>query len=202
MSAPRLSSRCPLSGRHALPHLPTARSNPPPVPEPTIAPTRAHQRSPTPTNLSPPATPGTCPRRANINIATLNMRGSTARNQSLVQKWSTVNSTLNKFKIAILALQETHLDQPSVDTLRSKFGKKMEIIFSSTPESPRESAGVAFIINKSLIAPREVSSQELIPGRALLLKLKWLESEETSMPPQTNRPIWYSGTPSQNCYTM
>src|SRR6266850_1786257 len=181
MSAPRLSSRRPLSGRHALPHLPTARSNPPPVPEPTIAPTRAHQRSPTPTNLSPPATPGTCPRRANINIATLNMRGSTARNQSLVQKWSTVNSTLNKFKIAVLALQETHLDQPSVDTLGSKFGKKMEIIFSSTPESPRESAGVAFIINKSLIAPREASSQELIPGRALLLKLKWLESEETSI---------------------
>jgi exonuclease III len=109
------------------------------------------------------------------------MRGATARNQSLVQKWSTVNSTLNKFKIAILALQETHLDQPAVDTLHSKFGKKMEILFSPTPGAPRESAGVAFVINKSLIAPRELSCKEIVPGKALLLKLKWLESEETSI---------------------
>jgi exonuclease III len=119
--------------------------------------------------------------RANINIGTLNMRGATARNQTLTQKWSTVNSTLNKFKTAILALQETHLDQPAVDTLRSAFGNKMNIIYSATPNSPRDSAGVAFVINKTLIAPNEISFTEIIPGRALDIRLRWLDTEHMSI---------------------
>jgi hypothetical protein len=57
----------------------------------------------------------------------------------------------------------------------------MEIIFSADPDSPWARAGVAFIINKTLIAPREIIAHEILPGRALLIKVKWLESEETEL---------------------
>jgi hypothetical protein len=57
----------------------------------------------------------------------------------------------------------------------------MEIVFSADPDSPQARAGVAFIINKALIAPRKVTAHEILPGRALLIKVKWLESEETKL---------------------
>ena len=39
--------------------------------------------------------------------------------------------------------------------------------------------GVAFVINKSLIAPKEISTFELIKGQALSLRIKCRENEET-----------------------
>jgi hypothetical protein len=47
----------------------------------------------------------------NVNIATLNMRGSTTRDMSLLQKWSYISQTMYRRKIVILALQESYLDQ-------------------------------------------------------------------------------------------
>ena len=86
--------------------------------------------------------------KANINIATLNVNGLTAlsSNMNSQQKWSTINSTLNRHKLAIVALQETHLDQHTVDRLHQGFGGKMDILFSADPHSPRSMAGVAFVI--------------------------------------------------------
>ena len=40
---------------------------------------------------------------------------------------------------------------------------------------------MAFIINKTLIAPREIIVHEILPEYALLIKVKWLESEETKL---------------------
>jgi hypothetical protein len=96
-------------------------------------------------------------------------------------KWKWLNHTLNQNKIAILVLQETHLDQATVDRLQKTYGQKMEIVFSADPDSPRARARVASIINKALITPREVTAHEILPGRALLIKVKWLESEETKL---------------------
>ena len=92
-----------------------------------------------------------------------------------------VNQTLNKHKIAILALQETHLDEEAIAEIRRSFGRKMHIKYSSDPDAPRANAGVAFVINKSLIAPSEIHAHELYPGRALALKIKWLENESTTL---------------------
>ena len=121
--------------------------------------------------------------RANINLSTLNMNGLTAPSQGMNfrQKWSTINSTLNQHKLAILALQETHLDQETIEHLHRSLGDKMRIISSADPHAPRSTAGVAFVINKKRIAPSQYSIHELIPGRALFLKIKWHESEHTSL---------------------
>ena len=146
------------------------------------APARANQRSPPPGPIeNTENTKSRKTKRASINIATLNMNGYRAAGRTNLEKWSMVNQTLNKHKIAILAIQETHLDPERVDTLHTTFGKKMEIIFSADPNAPRATAGVAFVINKSLITPKKITTRELIPGRALHLKVEWLDNEETSL---------------------
>jgi exonuclease III len=121
--------------------------------------------------------------RASINIATLNMNGIAAPSSglSLTEKWSMVNQTLNKFKIAVLALQETHLDKERAEMIRRCFEKKMELLYFADPTSPRATAGVTFVINKSLIAPKDLKLQVLHARRAISLEIKWLESEKTTL---------------------
>ena len=144
----------------------------------------------TPTGVTPQPAPGTPPRamsrkpnrlKANITIATLNINGfaAPASNMSGIDKWSTINRTISDNKIAILALQETHLDHDLLQNITDCFGKRLEIINSQHPTNPRATAGVAFVINKTLIKPKEYKVIELQPGRAMALKIKWLENEET-----------------------
>lgn len=123
------------------------------------------------------------PMRASINIATLNMNGFTAPASQMtgIEKWSAVNRTISDYKIAILALQETHLDAALLRDIDACFGKRLSVINSQDPNNPRASAGVAFVINKTLIAPKEITTYELVEGRAIALKIKWRESEETTL---------------------
>lgn len=118
--------------------------------------------------------------KANINIASLNVNGYAAPASSMtgIEKWSTIYQTMRENKIAILAIQETHLDDNLIDSLGNCFGKRLEIINSQPPTNPRASAGVAFVINKNLIAPRDLTKSELIEGRVLAIKFKWHEDDE------------------------
>jgi exonuclease III len=121
--------------------------------------------------------------KANINMATLNINGFAAptNHMSGIEKWVAINRTPDTHKIAILALQETHLDRERVQELLTCFGRKMDIIISENVVNPRASAGVAFIINKALISPKTYKATELIPGRAIALKIRWHEAEETTL---------------------
>jgi hypothetical protein len=47
---------------------------------------------------------------------------------------------------------------------------------SKDPDDPSGRAGIAFIINKTKLKPKEYTVQELFPGRAIMLKIKWLEA--------------------------
>ena len=111
------------------------------------------------------------------------MNGATAPSErmSCIDKWTMINRTIYNEKIAILALQETHLDQNLLEQVNSCFRKNLEIINSALPNNPCASAGVAFVINKALICPKDLLVTELVPGRAMMIKLKWLESCETSI---------------------
>ena len=179
------TNNTPLPRLHEAPTVPATSEGPNSADRRTIdgAANRAPERNPH--IPEPHAQPTTQKKRknmrANINIGTLNMNGLTARGMSFLEKWATVNETLNKYKIAVLAIQETHLNQEVVDQLRTSFGKKMHLEFSQDPIAPRKTAGVAFVINKALIAPREILAHELTPGRALALRINWLESESTTL---------------------
>ncbi len=104
--------------------------------------------------------------KANINIASLNMNGFTApaSNMSGIEKWSSIYQTMNKNKIVILALQETHLDKTLLQSVHDCFRKRLTMINSQLATNPHTSVGVAFVINRSLVAPRELVSKELIKG--------------------------------------
>ena len=79
---------------------------------------------------------------------------------------------LNSKKIALLAIQESHLTDDLVESIRSSFETKLALHYSPLPET-RNTAGVAIVINKSLIHADKVSCEELIPGRAILVTIEW-----------------------------
>ena len=112
-------------------------------------------------------------KRANINIAILNINGATApsNNINLIEKWASINQTMRKDKIVILTLQETHLDEEHANDIHSCFQKSFHLYYSSDPENPRFSAGIAFLINKALIALEHISVRAIIPGRAAILTI-------------------------------
>ena len=76
-------------------------------------------------------------KRANINIATLNLNGASASTANLnaVDKWARINSTLRNNKIAVLALQETHLDEGIVEVSAAR---------NRMSEHPSERRGLAY----------------------------------------------------------
>jgi exonuclease III len=122
-------------------------------------------------------------KRANICIASLNVNGASAPTQNMnhIDKWSIINSTLRKERIAVLALQETHLDDERIADINRCFRKSFDIINSSTPGNARTTAGVAILLNKALIAPTSVQTYILQQGRAMMTKIKWSGTEELTI---------------------
>jgi len=84
-------------------------------------------------------------------------------------------------KIAILAIQEAHLDQNMMEELGTCFEKNLKILISAHPNNPQAMAGVGFIINKQLIKLDELDLYELIPGRVAILKVRWLRSSTATI---------------------
>jgi exonuclease III len=82
-------------------------------------------------------------------------------------------------KIAILAIQETHLSPEQATTVQDLYQHDLEIIHSAGSVNPSASAGVAFVLNKRLLNTdaNKFNSRTLIPGRAQLLELKWHNDE-------------------------
>lgn len=67
-------------------------------------------------------------------------------------------------KLAIVAIQETHLDDALIHSINKCFKKRITVINLQLPTNPCSSAGVAFVINKALIMPRDLEKVELIKG--------------------------------------
>jgi hypothetical protein len=63
--------------------------------------------------------------RAVLKIATLNIRGGgSAATQN---KWRHMNQIMREKRIAILAIQETHLSEARVNLLNSQFNRRLKI---------------------------------------------------------------------------
>lgn len=109
--------------------------------------------------------------RATMKVATLNIRGggSTATRD----KWQHVNQIMQEKNIAILAIQETHLNEASVNEINNQFNQSIRIINSQDPVNPSAGRGVALVLNKGLTSWNQVDITHVIPGRALLICLPW-----------------------------
>jgi exonuclease III len=97
------------------------------------------------------------------------------------EKWRSISDVIHAEKTAIFAIQESHLDQPMTEQLGRNYEKNLTILNSAHPDNPRATAGVSFVINKQLIEPDEIEMHKLIPGRAAMLRVKWLKSCATTI---------------------
>ncbi|KAI0327201.1 DNase I-like protein, partial [Cubamyces sp. BRFM 1775] len=86
-----------------------------------------------------------------------------------------VNQLLRDNRIAVLALQETHLDARPAEAVMSIFGDFITVVASACEENGTGARGVAFVLNKRLLKNADFTVTELYPGRAALLDLKWTE---------------------------
>ncbi|KAI0331329.1 DNase I-like protein [Cubamyces sp. BRFM 1775] len=112
--------------------------------------------------------------KAHLRIATLNMRGySTMGNTTPEGKWLQINQLLREKRIAVLALQETHLNEERVVALNNLFSEVMEVVYSPDPSNETGARGVAYAINKRFVKQPEYHLETVVPGRAILLDLKW-----------------------------
>jgi exonuclease III len=178
--------KIPIPPMPSLSALPQAPAFPPGQREPQLpraygAPLGTHRYPPIPGDINSTYTaPKNQIIRTSINIASLNVNGyaAPASNMNGVKKWSTINQTMSKNKIAILAVQETHLDAKLSMNINNCFRKKLMVLNSELPETPHALAGVAFILNKTLIQAKDITTTELIKGRALALKMKWHKNKE------------------------
>ncbi|KDQ57930.1 hypothetical protein JAAARDRAFT_47183 [Jaapia argillacea MUCL 33604] len=118
--------------------------------------------------------------RANIQLATLNMKGraSALLGHSQISKWTEVYSMMKEKQIGILALQETHLTEENVFNIKKLFGRRLEVWNSSDPEQPGASAGVAFVINREIANTMDLELEVLVPGQAISLTTQWHNSEK------------------------
>ncbi|PBK73881.1 DNase I-like protein [Armillaria solidipes] len=80
---------------------------------------------------------------------------------------------MKKRQISLLTLQETHLSEEYTRDVRTLYGRRLSIHFSSCEENPTGKSGVAVVLNKDLVKTDGVESIELIPGRAMLIRAQW-----------------------------
>lgn len=110
---------------------------------------------------------------ANVKVGSLNMRGhSVDALGNPDNKWTHMNSLLRNEKLGILAIQETHLTDRRLQAVQQAYGHKLHIINSANITRPN-AHGVGIIINKEIVPADDVAHWDIVPGRALLVKLRW-----------------------------
>ncbi|KAI1791993.1 Endonuclease/exonuclease/phosphatase, partial [Ganoderma leucocontextum] len=112
-------------------------------------------------------------KKTSVRIASLNMNGfgSLARG-NVNNKWNQVYRTITQRRIGILLIQEAHLTEERVKALHKMYGRKIKIDFSSHPDQPTQKEGVAIVINPRLVNIKDVTTDVVVPGRAMQISLK------------------------------
>ncbi|KAJ7148844.1 hypothetical protein C8R46DRAFT_1127389, partial [Mycena filopes] len=110
--------------------------------------------------------------KASIKVSALNIKGIGHANAWHPQnKWYHVWQTMREQKIGVLVVGEAHLNDARCSSIRSLFGRKLEIEFSKDPNTPN-AKGIAIVLNKNFINVDGIKTTEIIPGRALHLEFK------------------------------
>ncbi|KAH7917438.1 DNase I-like protein, partial [Leucogyrophana mollusca] len=108
-------------------------------------------------------------------------RASQSLGPSQISKWQVLNQVIREKKIGILCVQETHLTTEHEKMINETYGRSILMFNSQDPDRPGASAGVAFIINRSMLPTDNIKITTIIPGRAILLKIKWNTCSELTI---------------------
>jgi len=101
------------------------------------------------------------------------MRGRTSTAQGFRrEKWFEIHRVMNTHRVAVLAVQESHLTDELAANIRTSLETKLALSYSPLPET-RNAAGVALVFNKSLLKTDLITSREVVPGRAILASIPW-----------------------------
>ena len=112
--------------------------------------------------------------KSRIKIACLNMRGFGRHAQDgASDKWLAINQILRDNKIAVLALQESHLTEERITELNAIFAATIKVVASIDEANASGARGVAFVLNRRLVNTEELSTYQLVPGRALGIRMPW-----------------------------
>ncbi|KAK0430264.1 Endonuclease/exonuclease/phosphatase [Armillaria borealis] len=103
---------------------------------------------------------------SNNNLSHYQMNNSTSQTRS------PINEILRDEKIGVLTLQETHLTDEHVKDIHNIYNKCMHIYHSADPQQ-LNAKGVAIVLNKEITNTQDVDYYEIIPGRAIMIKLPW-----------------------------
>ena len=120
------------------------------------------------------------------------MKGHGSLNPNSVRnKWMHINQIIRDKKIGVLLLQETHMSKTRHNETQKLFWKRLKIFSSEDPENPTGKGGVVIVLNKALIQTKgqeNIKTTEIIPGRALLMSIKYRPPE----PPKLTVLVVYS----------
>ena len=108
--------------------------------------------------------------RPSFKIASLNMRGRLKENKD---KMSMVVDWLRTNNIAILALQETHLMEDTINDLNNKY-RNLKFFRSGLTTS---SGGILFIVSERTGTPQDINFKVFEKGRSSILSLKYKNQE-------------------------
>ena len=115
------------------------------------------------------------------------------------QKWLRINQLMRDDRIAVLALQETHLTEQRARDLETLFESSLQIHISPDEESPTAARGVAIVLNKKLIRCELTTCATIIPGRAMEIVIPWGSEDNLHIlavyapnRPAENRDFWTS----------
>ncbi|KAJ7020566.1 Endonuclease/exonuclease/phosphatase, partial [Mycena alexandri] len=86
-------------------------------------------------------------------------------------KWPEVSRLMFEERIGLLAVGESHLTEEQANEIEDEC-KRLKLFTSIDPERPN-AAGVAIALNKDIANIEGVQTWDIIPGRALLVKIPW-----------------------------
>ncbi|KZT29847.1 DNase I-like protein, partial [Neolentinus lepideus HHB14362 ss-1] len=133
-------------------------------------------------------------KRAAVKIASLNIKGFGSHHlQHSDNKWLHVNQLMRERKIAVLLVQEAHVDAERCAEIEDLFALRLRVHASPDPANPRGRAGVATVINKQLVDETTVQTTEVIPGWATLSQMSLRRGSKLSI-----MNVYAPNTPSEN----
>ncbi|KAJ3999732.1 Endonuclease/exonuclease/phosphatase [Lentinula boryana] len=86
-------------------------------------------------------------------------------------KWKSIWYLMKTRKLAILALQETHLTDERVQEINEHYNKKLHVFASHDLDNPTGKGGVAIVINRRQIVLDGPKVYSIVPGRAIMIQL-------------------------------
>ncbi|KAJ7208683.1 Endonuclease/exonuclease/phosphatase, partial [Mycena pura] len=155
--------------------------NPRPPPQTQVRTAGSHPHARVYPGSAPPCrrhTTGKKNTKASIKVGALNMKG---RGKPEDDKWFHIWQVMREQKTGVLIITETHLDDEYKYNVDSLFKRAMRIEFTPDPEAPTARAGLAFALNRNTVETDNVSTTEIIPGRAMILKMKNVDGSNLSI---------------------